>query len=158
LLDVGLGEPEHAHVLERGADTRSPESDVTQDRDDAREKEAAEHDLELGMFHDFDDLVDGQPESGPDLFSEEPVAHAVTGVDAELLAFVALGLGQLRIEVAQREAAEHHVTASSCMTYALIERASGSVALLRIRLKAASARPSMSTCIARLGHVPATVR
>ena len=34
----------------------------------------------------------GQPERAPDLFAEEAVAHQVAGVDAELLALVALGL------------------------------------------------------------------
>ena len=40
---------------------------------------------------------------------QEPIAHPVTGIGAELLAVVALGLGQLRVVVAQGEAPEHDV-------------------------------------------------
>ncbi len=44
------------------------------------------------VFDVLDDLVDGQAELRPDLLGEEPVAHAVTGVDTELLTLVPLGL------------------------------------------------------------------
>ena len=51
----------------------------------------------------------GSPMPLPDLLAEEAVAHEVAGVDAELLALVALGLGQLRVVVAQRQPTEHDV-------------------------------------------------
>ena len=44
-----------------------------------------------------------------DLFAQETVTHEVARRDAELLTLVALGLGELGVEVAQREPAEHHV-------------------------------------------------
>ena len=50
-----------------------------------------------------------EPEALPDLLAEEAVAHQVARVDAELLALVALGVGELRVVVAQREPAERHV-------------------------------------------------
>ena len=45
----------------------------------------------------------------PDLFAVEAVAHVVAGLDDELLALVPLGVGELRVVVAEREAAEGDV-------------------------------------------------
>ena len=42
-------------------DTRTPQADVAQDRNDPREQEAAEHQLELGVPHEVDDLGDREP-------------------------------------------------------------------------------------------------
>src|SRR4051812_41776711 len=75
---------------------RGPHRPMSQDRNDPREQEPAEHQLELGVRHQVDDFGDGEPESLPHLFTEEAVAHPVAGVDAELLAFVALALRELR--------------------------------------------------------------
>src|SRR3954449_2009804 len=67
LLEVGVGERENAHVVERIADARTPEADVAQHRHDAREQEAAEHLLQLAVFDDVDDFGYGQAEPFPDL-------------------------------------------------------------------------------------------
>jgi len=46
----------------------------------------------------------------PDLLGQEPVAHQVARVDDELLPLLPLFLRELGVVLAQREAAERHVT------------------------------------------------
>ena len=57
-------------------------------------------------------LLDVEAGRFPGLDRLEPVAHQVAGLDQEFLALVALLLGQLRIVVAQGEAAEGDVARS----------------------------------------------
>ncbi len=65
--------------------------------------------LKLAVLDDVDDFGDRQPEPRPHLLAEESIAHSVARIDAELLALVALGVGELRVVVAQREPSEHDV-------------------------------------------------
>jgi hypothetical protein len=67
---------------------------MSQDRHDPHEQEAAELAQHLAVVDVVGDLS-GQAQARPDLLAEEAVAHPVAGPDAELLAFVALGLGEL---------------------------------------------------------------
>ena len=121
-----------------------------QDRHDAHEEEAAERALQLAGRRRSSATSSGSPSVRPHLLAEEAVAHPVAGVDAELLALVALGLGELRVVVAQRQPAEHHVP-GLVLHHVGVERLgrAGRSAWLRIRPKAASASPSMSTCMPR---------
>ncbi len=57
-------------------------------------------------------FLGSRPERLPHLHRVEAVAHQVAGLEQEFLALVALLLGQLRIVVAQREAAEGDVAGS----------------------------------------------
>ena len=93
--------------------------------------------------------VDRQPERRPHLLGLEAVAHQVAGLDRELLALVALGLGELRVIVAQREAAEGHVPGLVLHHVGVDRRGERVLRLSRICAKAASARPSISTCMPR---------
>ena len=74
-----------------------------EDRHDAQEEERPELAHHLAVLDVLADLV-REPDALPDLLAEEPVAHQVARVDAELLALVALGVGELRVEVAQARA------------------------------------------------------
>src|SRR5262249_981729 len=86
-VDVGVGEPDPAHVGEGLADLGAPQPDLLEDRDDAQEQIAAELALALAV-RDVLVHLRRQPEAAPDLLAEEAVAHAVAGVDAELLTVV----------------------------------------------------------------------
>jgi hypothetical protein len=100
------------------------------------------------MLDVLGDLL-GQPEALPHLLAQEPVPHAVAGLDAELLPLITLGLGELGVVVAQRQPAEHHVAGLVLHHVGVYRLAKGSLAMLRIRPNAASASPSMSTCMPR---------
>ena len=85
----------------------------------------------------------------PHLDRVEAVAHQVAGLEQELLALVALLLGQLRIVVAQREAAEGDVAGFVLHHIGVDLRRRGFWALSRMVPNAASARPSITTCMPR---------
>src|SRR6478609_9110091 len=99
-VDVGVGEAEDTHVGESLLDLVAPQADVTQDRHDAHEQEPAECALQLARV-DIRRHLSREAERLPDLFAEEAVSHAVAGVDTELFSLVTLGLGQLRVVIAQ---------------------------------------------------------
>ena len=52
----------------------------------------------------------------PDLVAEEPVAHQVAALDDEFLALVALAVGELRVEIAERQPPNATCGASSRIT------------------------------------------
>src|SRR2546422_6596501 len=109
LLGVDLGVAHDAHVGVRAPDLRAPEADVLDRRHDAAEERRAELAHHLRSLDVRDALLDREAEGLPDLLGEEAVAHEVAGLDRELLPLVALGLRELRIVVAQREATEGDV-------------------------------------------------
>ena len=73
----------------------------------------------------------------------------VARLDAELLALVALGFGELRVVVAQREAAEGHVPGLVLHDVGVERSAERVGGLVADEPEGRSARPSMSTCIPR---------
>jgi hypothetical protein len=91
----------------------------------------------------------GRPSAAQTLLGLETVAHEVARLDRELLALVALGLRELRIVVAQREASEGDVARLVLHHVRVHAAASEFFAWSRIDANAASARPSISTCMPR---------
>ena len=103
------------------------------------------------MLHD---VVDGKVEVAPQLLGEEPVTHPVAGVDAELLALVALGVGELRVVVTQRQAAEHHV-ARLVLHHIGVERLAQRLGrLVADQAERGERQPLDEHLHAEVGHVP----
>ena len=134
----------------------APQADVAQDRHDAHEEEPAERPLELAGV-DVRRHLGRQAERVPHLLAEEAVAHPVAGVDAELLALVALVLGELRVVVAKREAAEHHV-AGLVLHHVRVDRLGHRVGrLVADEREGGEREPFDEHLHAEVGHVPAAV-
>src|SRR5688572_13115404 len=95
LLGIERAELEHTHVVERLADARPPEADLLERRHDPHEESAAVEAQRLGLLDEAAALLAVVVERSPDLLAEEAVAEQVCGVHAELLALVALLLGEL---------------------------------------------------------------
>ena len=99
----------------------------------------------------------GRPERLPDLFGLETVAHQVAGFDGELLALVAFGLRELRVVVAQREAAERDV-ARLVLHHVRVDRRGQRVLRLIADLRERRERQALDQHLhAEVRHVPARV-
>ena len=99
----------HPHVGEGLTHLRTPQADVLEGGHDPGEEQGPEDHLALALLDVGDAGLGVVAEPFPQLLAEEPIAHPVAGIGAELLAVVALGLGQLRVVVAEGQAPEHHV-------------------------------------------------
>ena len=108
-IEIGRLVADDAHVGEGLAHLRAPEADVLQGGHDPGEQQAAEHPLALALVDVVDAVLGVVAEALPQLLRQKAVAHPVAGVGAELLAVVALGLGQLRVVVTKGQATEHDV-------------------------------------------------
>ena len=94
-----LAYSDHAHLRERLLHARAPQADILDGRHDAAEEAAAERASCCSEVVDvLDAFLGRQAEPLPHLRLIEAVAHVVAGVDDELLALVALGIAELRID------------------------------------------------------------
>ena len=100
---------DRAHFGERRLHLGAPQADVLDGRHDARKQPRSIRRHHLRAHHRLDALLGIEPEIGPQLDLVEAVAHVIAGFDHELLALGALGVGEFRIVVAQRDAAEGDV-------------------------------------------------
>src|SRR5262245_54362071 len=105
-LAVDIGKFDRAHVGERLLHALSPQSDVFDSGNDAAEQPAPEQAHRFRRHRSFDGLLHREAEVFPQLLLIEAVAHVVTRFDGELLALAALGLGELGVQIAQRQAPE----------------------------------------------------
>ena len=99
----------------------------------------------------------GRPSVSHTSSAEEAVAHQVAGLDGELLALVALRLRELRVVVAQREAAEGDV-ARLVLHDVGVHRRGERVLRLIADLRERRERQALDQHLhAEVGHVPARV-
>ena len=131
-VEVGVGEREHAHVRERAPDPCRPTTRCRVRIGTMRVKRKPRNIAACTSLCSTYSITScaGSPMLRPDLLAEEAVAHEVARVDAELLAVVALGVGELRVVVAQREPAERHVARLVLHDVRVERTASGSVAMV----------------------------
>ena len=109
------------------------------------------------MIEDFDAFIDGQPQPLPHLFLVEAVAHVPAGLDRELLSLGALGVGELRVIVAQSEAAEGDVARFVLHDIGVDRRGERVFRLIADALKRREREPLDQDLHRQIGHVPAAV-
>ena len=102
-------------------------------------------------------LGDRQPEVLPHLLLVEAVAHVVAGLDHELLALVALGVGQLRVVLAQGEPAERDVARLVLHDVGVDRGAQRVRRQIAEPLEGGERQPLDEDLHAEVGHVPAPV-
>ena len=108
-VEVLVGIVQHAHIGIGLLDLRTPQADIFHHRHDALEEERAEELVHLRLLSPFDAFLDRQAHHFIDFPGLETVPHVIAGLDQEFLALVALGLGQVRIIIAQGETTEGHM-------------------------------------------------
>src|SRR5438132_1543807 len=154
---VDVGELDGAHVGERLLHAGAPETDVLHGGHDPAEQPLAEQAHVLRGHGDLDGLLHRQAEVLPQLLLVEAIPHVVAGLDHELLALRALAVGELRVEVAQREPPEGDV---ACLVLHHVGVDGGGQAVLgevADTLEGGQGEALDEDLHAEIGHVPAPV-
>jgi hypothetical protein len=106
LLRVGLRVLDAAQVGVGLLHTVAPQADVAHGRHDAGKEALLEAGMPFRLVEHRTDILPVHAEALPHLRRIEAVAQVARALDDEILALAALGLGELRVVVAQREAPE----------------------------------------------------
>src|SRR5581483_5099990 len=106
---LGVGEGQDPEVDEGLLDRVAPQTDALDDRDHPGEELLAVDRHDVGLLHELQALVDVEAEVAVELLGQDAVPEEVGGLDDEVLALPALGLGQVPVGVLEGEEAEGHV-------------------------------------------------
>src|SRR4051794_2201866 len=106
---VDVRELDCAHIDERLLHARAPESDIFDGGHDAAEQTLAEQSHVLRRHGGVDGILHRQAELFPQLFLVEAITHLIARFDHELFTLVALSIGELRVEITQRQPSERNM-------------------------------------------------